>query len=55
MPERIFYGHYVCQRCGRGYTVNDGTWRQCTPDFCHGCLEYLNKQTVLLPDHEPNH
>lgn len=48
-------GVYVCQRCNSTYIVNDGTWRPCSPEFCHDCLEYLQKQYALLPDPEPTH
>lgn len=49
MTGRISYGHYVCQRCGKGYLVNDGTWRRCTSDFCHDCMEHLDDQFAWVP------
>lgn len=52
-PQSVEFGIYRCNRCGKEYTVNDGTWRRCSPEFCHDCLEHLNKQTVVLPDPEP--
>ena len=53
MPHMAYFGSYECRRCGKEYIVNDGTWRLCTSDFCHDCLEFLNKQTRVLPDPEP--
>mgnify|MGYP001562299739 CR=1 FL=1 len=47
------FGVYTCNRCGSSYTVNKlETWRQCTPEFCHDCLAYLNSRYVLLPSPE---
>lgn len=46
----IQYGVYQCVRCGKTYTVNDpGSWRLCTPEFCHDCLEHLNAQWFVEP------
>lgn len=53
--SELQFGKYTCQRCEAEYIVNDGTWRICTPEFCHSCTEYLSKQTVLLPFPEPKH
>ena len=55
MSDTIQYGSYVCRRCKKDYIVNDGTWRLCTPEFCHDCYEHLNKQHALLPYPEPLH
>lgn len=38
-PLEVFYGVYQCGMCGKEYTVNDGTWRLCTPEVCHDCYE----------------
>lgn len=53
--QMLQFGVYTCRRCKQEYTVNDGTWRLCTPEFCHDCLEHLSKQTALLPYPEPIH
>lgn len=47
------FGVYTCQRCKQEYIVNDGTWRRCSPEFCHECLAYLDQQHALIPDPEP--
>ena len=39
--SKVYFGVYECQRCKKAYTVNDGTWRHCTPDLCHDCCEWL--------------
>jgi hypothetical protein len=49
------FGVYSCNRCKKEYIVNDGTWRLCSPEFCHDCFEHLNKQYALLPDPDPKH
>ena len=49
MTNKVYFGVYKCQRCGKDYTVNDGTWRQCTPDFCHDCYEHLGEQYAWIP------
>lgn len=45
----IQFGSYICNRCKKDYIVNDGTWRLCTPEFCHDCLEHLEKQYAMVP------
>ena len=52
MSDGIMCGSYVCARCARVYVVNDPTWRLCTPEFCHDCLEYLNTQYATISDPE---
>lgn len=37
--DTIQWGKYTCQRCQKEYIFNDGTWRLCTTEFCHGCLQ----------------
>lgn len=52
LPEQVTsysFGVYTCQRCKAEYTVNDGTWRLCTPDFCHDCYAHLKAQYALIP------
>lgn len=50
MVAEFKYSVYLCARCGKSYTVNEpGTWRQCTPDFCHGCYEHLGKKFCWIP------
>jgi hypothetical protein len=51
----VTFGRYVCARCSKEYFVEDGTWRRCTPEFCHDCIEHLCKQYVLLNDEETPH
>ena len=48
MQDKFYFGVYTCQRCKKCYTVND-EWRQCTPEFCHACLDYLFTQYALVP------
>lgn len=45
----VRHGSYKCQRCGKDYIVNDGTWRRCSPAFCHDCIEHLEKQYASVP------
>lgn len=47
--QAIVFGSYICNRCKKDYIVNDGTWRLCTPEFCHDCLEHLEKQYARVP------
>jgi len=39
--QRVYFGVYTCLRCQKDYTVDDGTWRRCTPDYCHDCVEVI--------------
>lgn len=50
--QTISFGVYTCGRCKKEYIVNDGTWRLCTPEFCHDCYEYLNTLYALISDPE---
>jgi hypothetical protein len=47
--DRIYFSVYRCRRCGGDYMVNDGTWRECTPDLCQSCVEQLAKMYALVP------
>ncbi len=48
--ERYWFGVYTCRRCKVEFTVNDGTWRLCTPDLCHDCIEHISKQYCVESD-----
>ena len=43
------FGVYDCVRCSDRYIVNDGTWRECTSEFCQTCFAHLKEQYALLP------
>ena len=49
MSDTICWGVYTCRRCKRDYTVNDGTWRLCTPEFCQDCYGFLKTLYALVP------
>lgn len=54
MSDTVSFGSYVCDRCSAMYFVNEPTsWRRCTLEFCHDCLEHLEKQSCVLPFPEP--
>jgi hypothetical protein len=53
MANEIRFGCYTCVRCEKDYFVNDGTWRSCSPQFCHDCIEHLKdlaRQDKPLPE-----
>ena len=51
MTQVICWGVYTCNRCSKEYTVNEpDSWRPCTSDLCHDCVEYLNTLHVRVSD-----
>lgn len=49
MGETVNWGKYNCRRCSTEYIVNDGTWRLCSPELCHDCVEYLETLHAAIP------